>query len=466
MPKYEIFDRKSGNILAEGTLEEKNGMYVMKRLVPVAITKDTIIVVDDRVMETRPVTRVKPTKPKVVESGTVTKAGKLWIADVKGAAKSWPGAIMEYEVVSYSKGGEPIDKKNISDKDKERIRWAVMVAGKEIDTKIGKDGKELTGEKVDIKMKKEWVGKEIIVMACLEGFNKKVSQTTEVKNFPILIVESSRQPGKKKKKNENEKDEVAEDMLCGDMTKEDIFKIFAKDPTKRDSYTKTFGNEKMHFNGFEKQATLLFAEDYINMYEPVIPNELDEECRMSKENPVRVNLERNIISMIQHFQYGSGRDYTDNNTKDKPLTTAVMRHKDTIRFFNEIRKELLKSLKDNDGNIAIELSNKSIKRPSFTDRTTDLWQGLLIAIHDTWAYKVLITEYQLEEDKKTYNGKMKIVIYDHFGLDEEDVRKGKEAHYVDCFYHWFVLQHWEGFKCKYKPFITVIEKEMPFRGKL
>jgi hypothetical protein len=37
---------------------------------------------------------------------------------------------------------------------------------------------------------------------------------------------------------------------------------------------------------------------------------------------------------------------------------------------------------------------------------------------------------------------------------------------IDGFYHRFVLQRWEGFNKQYKPFVAVIEKELPFKGRL
>jgi len=167
--------------------------------------------------------------------------------------------------------------------------------------------------------------------------------------------------------------------------------------------------------------------------------------------------------MIDNFQNGKVEYYSNHD-----LTTAVMCHRDTIRFFNEVRKEFLAKLKKYGGNITEianeQLDQENIKQPTF-NTWTDKFHGLTIAINNTWAYDVQITEYQLKDDG-TYKGKMKIIIYDHFGLDNNDVKPERPASKFDGFYNWFALQRWEGFNKKYKPFITVIEKEFPFKGRL
>jgi hypothetical protein len=69
----------------------------------------------------------------------------------------------------------------------------------------------------------------------------------------------------------------------------------------------------------------------------------------------------------------------------------------------------------------------------------------------------------LEEDGN-YAGELEIIIYDHFGLDINDILPGKDANRCKGFYYWFVLQHWDGFNQKYKPFVTVIKKKHSFKG--
>jgi len=455
MPKLQIYNRNTMQVIVEEDIEEKDGQFVFQGCVPNLPMKDVIMLVDGKIMTSRPVARAK-----LAKVATATVPPKLLIAGVKGREEALPGELITYEVTSYRRGKDTINKNTVGDTDKNRIRWAIAVNG-EMKNKIeqtDKNGKNITGENIKIKMEEDWTGKEITVMACLDGFNKKVSQTTKVNGFPHLIAKSTRRPGK-------DGDNVAKDMRCGDMTEEDIFRIFENHSTNSNLRTK-INDANIHFKVLEIEAIRYFSGQYVKVYKPIFPEDLNENCRLSKEY-VRVNMEICIKSMIQRFQYGSGGTYSN----DERLITAVMGHEDTIRFFNDIRKDILNILEENNGNIFVALDDDNVKRPKFNKGifwhffNSDKCKGLTLAINDTWAYDVYVTEYKLEEDR-TYKGKIKIVIYDHFGLDENDVQKGKWAHRFECFYHWFVLQHWNGFDCKYKPFLNVIEKILPFKGKL
>lgn len=76
----------------------------------------------------------------------------------------------------------------------------------------------------------------------------------------------------------------------------------------------------------------------------------------------------------------------------------------------------------------------------------DKTNGLTFAIHDTHSYKIFIDDYKLLCNNKL-NAKLRIEIYDHFGLDREDIEKFK---LWAGFRAWYILQHVRG----YKPFIT------------
>ena len=78
-------------------------------------------------------------------------------------------------------------------------------------------------------------------------------------------------------------------------------------------------------------------------------------------------------------------------------------------------------------------------------------------LHDTLAYKVILQDYELKENN-SYKAKIKIIIYDHFGLDEP-VIKDKLPGNIDAFRAWFILQHVRG----YIPFVTKIEFEHVYK---
>jgi len=100
---------------------------------------------------------------------TTARATKTLIKEVRGASDAYPRQEIEYEVSRYNK-----EKGEVSDYDRNRIRWALKVDGR-----IGElNGKR--GEKITLEIEDLWAGKEIVVMACLEGFNESVSQKTSV----------------------------------------------------------------------------------------------------------------------------------------------------------------------------------------------------------------------------------------------------------------------------------------------
>lgn len=57
---------------------------------------------------------------------------------------------------------------------------------------------------------------------------------------------------------------------------------------------------------------------------------------------------------------------------------------------------------------------------------------------------------------------MRVRLYDHFGLDQPDVEK--KFGYLAGFRAWFVLQHYNEYEGKYKPFTSVMEIDVPFEG--
>jgi hypothetical protein len=86
--------------------------------------------------------------------------------------------------------------------------------------------------------------------------------------------------------------------------------------------------------------------------------------------------------------------------------------------------------------------------------------GATIALNDIWATEVVITKY--EQHKNLYKGEYQVTLWDHFGLDVEDIARNKLLTLLDGFYAWFHLQHYRG----YRPFITKITFPRTFEGDL
>lgn len=240
-------------------------------------------------------------------------------------------------------------------------------------------------------------------------------------NLPIVIAESDRKPRK------NADGTEADDIKCGDYTEESIRNIrltFAEASLDLETVsTKTL------FSKFRKMASTFFATG---------------------------DLEENINAMIDKFESNSGGEYSN-----PILTRAVREHDSTKKFEQQIRNKLSMELNKYRGDMnKLEKSICLYERPAF-NTIKDYPCGLKIAINDTWAYEVKIIEYNLSD--RCYKGKFSLILYDHFGLDEPDI-KDKFPGVLPGFIAWFILQHLDRFS--YQPFVTKIELEYSFEGRL
>ena len=167
------------------------------------------------------------------------------------------------------------------------------------------------------------------------------------------------------------------------------------------------------------------------------------------------DLQTNINAMIDHFQASTGARYSN-----AILTKAVKEHDSTKRFATQIEQKFADKISELGGN-ATALTPDSLKlagHPVFNS-SGDTWRGgLTIAINDVWAYDVNVLDYDRSGDN--YEARVRVNLYDHFGLDKPDVEK--KYGYMAGFRAWYVLQHLKG----YKPFIVDIPLDYTFKGTL
>jgi hypothetical protein len=88
----------------------------------------------------------------------------------------------------------------------------------------------------------------------------------------------------------------------------------------------------------------------------------------------------------------------------------------------------------------------------------DKYEALDIAINDTWGYNITITRFQQDIQKRTFSAAFSIEIFDHYGLNSEDIDPKIKGGFLgpasfEGFLCWFILQH----KCGYKPFYTILK---------
>lgn len=227
------------------------------------------------------------------------------------------------------------------------------------------------------------------------------------------------------------------DMACGDLTKSEIYKnsIPAGDMANMYKETISYDGRKQLFDNMRS---------------------LFKYCSMQPLQDV-------ALDMIDHFRYANGSDY-----QNEILTEKVSEHESTQRFINGNTKLIVDTLKKYNGNImGLAYSRKALHKgiedigyPHY-DTIYDLFHGLTICIDDTHGNKIEITDYHTNGNE--FWGTIRYTIYDHFGLDENDVKKYGWVPGFG-FASWYTLQHYNGCEKQYKPFVTYVVIEEEFRG--
>ncbi|WP_212126111.1 DUF3289 family protein, partial [Bacteroides pyogenes] len=210
----------------------------------------------------------------------------------------------------------------------------------------------------------------------------------------------------------------------------------------------------------------------------------------------RGELEDNNKRMIAKWQEKIDETPEDYYT-DSRLTNAVFKDGRTVDFIEFITKQFSEDLKNSNRtlkDLKLNIKERELQRPSFPFRS-DKGRGLTFALNDTWGFKVTLLNYKYDATTKKYWAKLRFDIFDHFGLDVDDVKKFGSMENVrdktapwgeilshltrpkdergyelsdtgvsdiffqeaaDGFCSWFILQYMRG----YKPFVTMMSKEI------
>lgn len=102
-------------------------------------------------------------------AGSSEQQEELLVCEVKGVDETIPGKKEKFKVTRFSTA-------DVSDDDKKKVCWAIKVDNKTINLPES----ECKGEEIEIEIKEEWAGKEILVMPYLRKPWEKVAQKTKV----------------------------------------------------------------------------------------------------------------------------------------------------------------------------------------------------------------------------------------------------------------------------------------------
>ena len=174
-----------------------------------------------------------------------------------------------------------------------------------------------------------------------------------------------------------------------------------------------------------------------------------------------------VMEMIDHFLDGSGTDYTNEH-----LTKVVSEHKNTQAYMNDFSEVFKQFLQDNNGDYSAfansgdfkdALENENVLLSKYS---LDGWDSLLggeyMAIH-SWTDSIVEVKSLEVLPDGSYTGVLHFTFSDNFGLDSIDV---KQFQLLAGFRSWYILQHYDKYKDKYKPFKTIVEIDYPISGNL
>src|SRR5690554_4942153 len=459
--------------LQESMQQGDRPMQMALRLSP-AITRNRNVVKHEKSWKTSDI--LKEWKPVATSAPVEQEEKKVLVEKVEGEAEALLGQSVIYKITQYSEIPSAEDKKN--------VKWELKIDGN------SKSINE-TGESVKIKIEKEWAGKTLTVMPFLNKPTDDVSVKTKVVawDLPRVLTETLQQEGLE------EDGKRARDMHVG--------------------YYNTATRKLIHTD--EKFSTEKIENDYVK--DKIFKEEIylsDNELFSRFEKLIKATsigaLKQNNLAMLDKFKMVkttaplNSKDFIDTYS-NSILTEKVFDHPNTEEFISHIKEQFHSTLTENNGNInKVDLTEKVIydDRPRFStpldpneplaivdDGNLDILKGLMIAVNDTWGFRVTATDYDLASDADSYQVEMQVKIFDGFGLDVEDIEKfghldehknktlllpllfpkvtqatiaARELMMIaaEGFRAWFILQHFKGFR----PFITEMEKTFTFQGSI
>jgi uncharacterized protein (TIGR03034 family) len=273
----------------------------------------------------------------------------------------------------------------------------------------------------------------------------------------LTLYQSAKLPGQDGNGN------IAPDMTCGDLSYSDLsdlYKTIAADL-----------NDKIPdvpvIDGLAKEYAA--EHNMSKTFQLVKVRNLDHETLFKQLRDLGEffsagNLEGVVTELIDRFESGSGEEYSS-----EKLTKEMKNHINTQNYIHDFLDafhagllrnfhDLQKTAVDQDFK---DITAEKLTRPKF-NRPSDTLFGLTMIANDTHGMRVDVKEFIYCGRLDLCQGILQFDIYDHFGLNVEDVRDKIFGH-LEGFTAWLALQHYDGFQQKFNPFITRAVIDHPFR---
>jgi hypothetical protein len=314
-------------------------------------------------------------------SAAASTQSTLSVRKVEGAAKTYPRQKIVYKVTEYIKD---ISKMNAEDKEKvKETKWAVKIDNDIIKLEDKKGGK------ITLDIDKDWEGKDIFVMAYIEDTEKAVQKTKVLQDQSTSVLIRG---------------VVGEDeAFVGREVKYEVTN------SNKDRDAGKIGNDsiiKWKINADGKDITLLGKKGERSITLKIKPEWAGQEIIVmphfktpTETVSVKTRVEKlNLPKILVETRQIEGKDEHGNIARD-------------MHF----------GFKSASGHInKIEEIKHDMEKPQYST-FDDKLNGLTIAINDTWGHRARIMDYEYDASSKKFKSKLEITIFDHFGLDENDI---------------------------------------------
>ena len=123
------------------------------------------------------------------------------------------------------------------------------------------------------------------------------------------------------------------------------------------------------------------------------------------------------------------------------------------------------SFLENDDSVLGRISIHNPAKPPVYD---DKLSGLGFCVDSLYGNRIEVSSYEFDGRKYKYT--LHFVMYDIFGLDKNDIEQRRIAFMpfgvLAGFRSWYILQHYDKYNKKYKPYISYMEFDRTFEGEI
>ena len=173
---------------------------------------------------------------------------------------------------------------------------------------------------------------------------------------------------------------------------------------------------------------------------------------------------------LEALKYDKERYINESDTKEERIlaknkTAQDKRNEESLMVAKLSGKIDEFSFLENDDSVLGRISIHNPAKPPVYD---DKLSGLGFCVDSLYGNRIEVSSYEFDGRKYKYT--LHFVMYDIFGLDKNDIEQRRIAFMpfgvLAGFRSWYILQHYDKYNKKYKPYISYMEFDRTFEGEI